>query len=67
MTYEEYFEGLGCSPDEVQTCVAGAKAHYRGQLHSAAEAIGRGDILSGDPVERELDHFRDEMAEAASQ
>jgi hypothetical protein len=45
MTAEEFFEGLGCSPDEVETCVAASKARYAHELEEAADAIDRGCIL----------------------
>lgn len=45
MTYEEYFEGLGCSPDEVEVCVAAAKARYARELEDAADTIDRSFIL----------------------
>lgn len=45
MTPEEFFEGLGCSPDEVETCVAASKARYARELEEAVEMIDRGCIL----------------------
>jgi predicted ATP-grasp superfamily ATP-dependent carboligase len=45
MTYEEYFEGLGCSPEEVEVCVAAAKARYARELDQVSETIERGFIL----------------------
>lgn len=45
MTYQEYFEGLGCSPDEVQTLTAASKANYNRELEEAANMIEDGCIL----------------------
>lgn len=59
MTLEEYFEGLGCSPDEVEICAAASRARYRQELEKAA-AIDSGCILVGDPDERELRRGREE-------
>lgn len=61
MTLEEYFQGFGCSPDEVETCVAASEASYRRELREAAKMIARGCILTGDPVERELSQMDEEM------
>lgn len=69
MTTEEYFEGLGCSPDEVQVCAAASRARYRGQVRSAARSLGRsvraGFISHGDPDDRVRSRAADEDREAA--
>lgn len=62
MTTEEYFEGLGCSPDEVQVCAAASRARFRRAIAEAAAVIGSGCILVGDPDGREIDRWREEAA-----
>lgn len=48
MTYKEYFEDLGCSPDEAEVCIAASKARYRRELEKAADMIEDGCILMDD-------------------
>lgn len=70
MTVEEYFEGLGCSPDEVQVCAAASRARYQREIRSAAATVGRsiraGFISHGDPDRRVLDRALAEDREVGS-
>lgn len=61
---EQYFEGLGCSPDEATVCAAASRARFHDELRQAAAAIDAGCILAGDPDERERRRLAEEFAGA---
>lgn len=68
MTFEEYFEGLGCSPDEVQVCASAARARWRRQMGKAArtfsDAVRKGFVSHGDPDDRVRSRAASEDKEA---
>lgn len=51
MTATEYFEGLGCSPDEAQTCAKASRERYQGEIMKAIDSIEDGCILMTDEEE----------------